>query len=197
MDDRKKEIMEEVRRRKIRAMVTSILAIGCFCLGIIVVNIRNEMNENSYKKIELTKEAAYGEEFKIPDHVNEAIVENLEDAYPRVTPGDLKINYSYNTSEDKIHAGVMTIKNNSNFIITKVSCRLENVITDSETDFTYYHYFEGIAPGSTSNEIKSYGSNDAEYKSLMYSFFDPNTGLKCDVRYDYKSRIIQWSAWYK
>lgn len=197
MDDYKKEVMKEVRRRKIKLMITSFLIIGCFGLGIIAADIRNEINEYSHKKIELTKEAAYGEEFKIPDHVNETIVENLEDTYPRVTPGDLEINYSYNASEDKMHAGVMIIKNNSNFIITKVSCRLENVITDSETDFTYYHYFKGIAPGSTSDEIKSYGSNDVEYKSLMYSLFDPNTGLKCDVRYDYKSKIIQWSAWYK
>ena len=132
-----------------------------------------------------------------PSIKDDSITIGKSDDLPRVLPGDLEISYSLDepNSIGTVY-GHMTVKNNSDFIITKVVVKA-NVTKDGKKEPTYYACYDSIAQGSVSTDMESFGSEDMEKISIEYTILDKETMLSCDVEYEYSTDIASWSRWYK
>ena len=132
-----------------------------------------------------------------PSIKDDSITVGKVDDIPRVLPGDLEISYSLDepNSIGTVY-GHMTVKNNSNFIITKVIVKA-NVTKDGKKEPTYYNCYDSITPGSVSTDMEAFGSEDMEKISIAYTILDKETMLSCDVEYEYSTDIASWSKWYK
>ena len=129
---------------------------------------------------------------------DDSITVGKSDDAPRVLPEDLEISYSLDepNSIGTVY-GHMTVKNNSDFIISDISIRANITNKDGEKEPVHYTCYDSIIPGSVSTDMETFGSEDMEKININYTILDKETMLKCDIQYEYSTDLISWSKWYK
>ena len=126
-----------------------------------------------------------------------AIYENKNDENPRVHPKDLEFTYYVDPVDESGQVyGHMTVKNNSNYIIKNIF--VQTIVTvEGKRETVYYTYNNSLLPGETTPDMEDFGSEDMQKDSMRYTIYDEESGLFCDVYYDFKTKLCSMSPWYK
>ena len=161
-----------------------------------VTKVENSTKENKVGVSDLTDAKDDKKEAKAEVDDN-TIYENKNDENPRVHPKDLEFTYYTDPiNEFGQVCGHMTLKNNSNYIIKNIS--IEAIVTVKDKKETvYYTYDNSLLPGETTPDMETFGSEDMQKDSMRYIIYDKESGLFCNVNYDFKTELCSMSPWYK
>ena len=159
-----------------------------------VTKVENSTKENKVGAPDLTNTKDDKEEVEVDDN---AIYENKNDENPRVHPKDLEFTYYVDPVDESGQVyGHMTVKNNSNYIIKNII--IEAIVTvEGKRENTYYTYNNSLLPGETTPDMEALGSEDMQKDSMRYIIYDKESGLFCDVNYDFKTELYSMSPWHK
>ena len=159
-----------------------------------VTKVKNSTKENKVGAPDLTNIKDDKKEVEVDDN---AIYENKNDENPRVHPKDLEFTYYTDPiNEFSQVCGHMTLKNNSNYIIKNII--IEAIVTvEGKRENTYYTYNNSLLPGETTPDMEALGSEDMQKDSMRYIIYDKESGLFCDVNYDFKTELYSMSPWHK
>lgn len=159
-----------------------------------VTKVENSTKENKVGAPDLTNTKDDKEEVEVDDN---AIYENKNDENPRVHPKDLEFTYYVDPVDESGQIyGHMTVKNNSNYIIKNII--IEAIVTvEGKRENTYYTYNNSLLPGETTPDMEALGSEDMQKDSMRYIIYDKESGLFCDVNYDFKTELYSMSPWHK
>ena len=159
-----------------------------------VTKVENSTKENKVGAPDLTNTKDDKEEAEVDDN---AIYENKNDENPRVHPKDLEFTYYVDPVDESGQIyGHMTVKNNSNYIIKNII--IEAIVTvEGKRENTYYTYNNSLLPGETTPDMEALGSEDMQKDSMRYIIYDKESGLFCDVNYDFKTELYSMSPWHK
>ena len=159
-----------------------------------VTKVENSTKENKVGAPDLTNTKDDKEEAEVDDNT---IYENKNDENPRVHPKDLEFTYYADPIDEFGQAyGHMTLKNNSNYIIKNIS--IEAIVTvKDKRETVYYTYDNSLLPGETTPDMETFGSEDMQKDSMRYIIYDKESGLFCNVNYDFKTELCSMSPWYK
>ena len=159
-----------------------------------VTKVENSTKENKVGAPDLTNTKDDKEEVEVDDN---AIYENKNDKNPRVHPKDLEFTYYVDPVDESGQIyGHMTVKNNSNYIIKNII--IEAIVTvEGKRENTYYTYNNSLLPGETTPDMEALGSEDMQKDSMRYIIYDKESGLFCDVNYDFKTELYSMSPWHK
>ena len=159
-----------------------------------VTKVENSTKENKVGAPDLTNTKDDKEEVEVDDN---AIYENKNDENPRVHPKDLEFTYYTDPINEfgQVY-GHMTVKNNSNYTIKNIF--IEAIVTvEGKRETAYYTYYNGLLPGETTPDMETFGSEDMQKDSIRYTIYDKESGLFCDVDYDFKTELCSMSPWHK
>ena len=161
-----------------------------------VTKVENSTKENKVGVSDLTDAKDDKKEAKAEVDDN-AIYENKNDENPRVHPKDLEFTYYVDPVDESGQVyGHMTVKNNSNYIIKNIF--VQTIVTvEGKRETTYYTYNNSLLPGETTPDMEDFGSEDMQKDSMRYTIYDEESGLFCDVYYDFKTELCSISPWYK
>ena len=159
-----------------------------------VTKVENSTKENKVGAPDLTNTKDDKEEAEVDDNT---IYENKNDENPRVHPKDLEFTYYVDPVDESGQIyGHMTVKNNSNYIIKNII--IEAIVTvEGKRENTYYTYNNSLLPGETTPDMEALGSEDMQKDSMRYIIYDKESGLFCDVNYDFKTELYSMSPWHK
>ena len=159
-----------------------------------VTKVENSTKENKVGAPDLTNTKDDKEEVEVDDN---AIYENKNDENPRVHPKDLEFTYYVDPVDESGQIyGHMTVKNNSNYIIKNIF--IQTIVTvEGKRETTYYTYNNSLLPGETTPDMENFGSEDMQKDSMRYTIYDKESGLFCDVDYDFKTELCSMSPWHK
>lgn len=159
-----------------------------------VTKVENSTKENKVGAPDLTNTKDDKEEVEVDDN---AIYENKNDENPRVHPKDLEFTYYVDPVDESGQIyGHMTVKNNSNYIIKNIF--VQTIVTvEGKRETTYYTYNNSLLPGETTPDMEDFGSEDMQKDSMRYIIYDKESGLFCDVNYDFKTELYSMSPWHK
>ena len=159
-----------------------------------VTKVENSTKENKVGASDLTNTKDDKEEVEVDDN---AIYENKNDENPRVHPKDLEFTYYVDPVDESGQIyGHMTVKNNSNYIIKNIF--VQTIVTvEGKRETAYYTYYNSLLPGETTPDMETFGSEDMQKDSIKYTIYDKESGLFCDVDYDFKTELCSMSPWHK
>ncbi len=161
-------------------------------------NSKNTPEKNVGEEIDNNKDVEIKNEEK-PDVVEDNSIKiGKEDKNPRVLPENLQME-KYLDEPDSIGTiyGHVTVTNNSEYTISYIEFKFKYTNKEGQQDVVYYSSYDSILPGEKSLDMESFGSEDMEVISVEYRILDTETLLECNVEYDNKTGIIQWSPWHE
>ena len=156
------------------------------------LEVKNAPEKNVNEDVEIKKEEK-------PEVVEDNTIKlGKEDENPRVLPKDLTMD-KYLDEPNSIGTiyGHVTVTNNSEYTISYIEFKFKYTNKEGQQDVVYYSSYDSILPGEKSLDMESFGSEDMEVISVEYRILDTETLLECNVEYDNKTGIIQWSPWHE
>ena len=156
------------------------------------LEVKNAPEKNVNEDVEIKKEEK-------PEVVEDNTIKlGKEDENPRVLPKDLTMD-KYLDEPNSIGTiyGHVTVTNNSEYTISYIEFKFKYTNKEGQQDVVYYSSYDSILPGEKSLDMESFGSEDMEVISVEDRILDTETLLECNVEYDNKTGIIQWSPWHE